>query len=202
MTTSGGSNAASGPQAGAKVNEPSFKGWFHEVGAWAAFSSKDRRIWARPILTIALILTSACAAETPLSPSTGPTTRVVTSLDDQGRNPMEIRVLDPRGETSDASAATIEQIARATPDLLQKRIAVNAVAADPRQVVVVWTGFSCDRSGSFSVGPAPGVITVAPDPVEGCELVPSYRGVVLSFPVPVDAGSLKVILNPTEVLGA
>jgi len=184
------------------VSERSRREMRREVAALAAFSAKVRRIGARLILTIVLIVATGCAAETPPSHSAGPTTRVVTSLDEQGRNPMEVRVLDPRGETTDASAATIEQIARATPDLLQKRIAVNAVADDPRRIVVVWAGFSCDRSGSLSVGPAPGVITVAPDPVEGCELVPSYRGVVLSFPVPVDHRSLKVILNPTEVLGA
>lgn len=110
---------------------------------------------------------------------------------------MEVLVVDEAGHLTDSRPATADELTQHS-HFMMDRIAARPVGED---VLVLWTGFACDKAGTLTVSVDGGSITVAPEPIETCELVPSYRGVVLTFGQPRLAGSLRVTLLPTELTG-
>lgn len=102
----------------------------------------------------------------------------------------------------DATPATVEQINEYLGTLLNVNISAVSLPADMRQLMVLWGGYACDKAGTLTVSASEDAITVAPDPITNCDLAPSYRGVVLTFAEPQAAGSFRLDLRPTKVLGA
>jgi hypothetical protein len=117
---------------------------------------------------------------------------------DEFGHPMALTIVDPDGVVSAARAATekevgpkAEVISRLnTPDIMVANVSQT-------KVVVVWVGFGCDRKGTISVEAVAGQIVVAPDPIKTCDSIPAYRGVVMSFDVPVNADLIRPVLMPT-----
>lgn len=110
---------------------------------------------------------------------------------------MEVLIVDEAGHLTDFRPATADELTQHS-HLMMDRIAARPLGED---VLVLWTGFACDKAGTLTVSVDGRSITVAPEPIETCELVPSYRGVVLTFGQSRLAGSLRVTLLPTELTG-
>jgi hypothetical protein len=154
---------------------------------------------------------TAPAASPPDAASTSPTATAiesardltVTADDDQGGHPMVLTITDPDHFISTARAATSAEIVSAAERarMPTTRITVEGL---PRsgEVLVVWAGFGCDRWGDVAISGRTGQIVVAPEPIETCDLVPSYRGLALTFTSAVDINAVRPILMPTELTGS
>jgi hypothetical protein len=128
----------------------------------------------------------------------------VVAADDSGGRPMSLTIIDQEGFIATARAATPEEI---TPladrsGMPSMRIAAAVARRDPPGILVVWVGSGCDRSGTVTLSAGSGQIVVAPDPRGGCDTIPIYRGLVLTFTIPVDPAAVRPVLIPTEILGA
>jgi hypothetical protein len=151
------------------------------------------------LVIVAAVAAVGCSdGPAPSEPSHVPTRRALVLLDDRGARPMEVLVVDGAGRLADSRPATVDELAQHS-HFMMDRIAARPLGED---VLVLWTGVACDKAGTLTVSADGGSITVAPEPIETCELVPSYRGVVLTFGRPRLAGSLRVTLLPTELTGA
>ncbi|MDP2350333.1 MAG: hypothetical protein Q8M74_04155 [Chloroflexota bacterium] len=123
------------------------------------------------------------------SPSTTPTpstpTRrdlVVTSIvDSRPDNEIRIRIIDEGRRLTDAQAATLDLLKLNLGALFSNQIAILSLDKEGRSILVLWTGFACDESATLTVGPAGDTVTISPDPIGGCDLVGTSRGVVLTF---------------------
>lgn len=112
---------------------------------------------------------------------------------------MTLRIVDAHGHLVAAAAATAAQIRENASELASTRIA--AIATPPQSIIFAWSGFACDRSGTITITDDQSVI-VAPDAIPNCELVPNYRGVVLTFREPRLPESVRLTLRDTEILEA
>jgi hypothetical protein len=158
-----------------------------------------------PSATLALGSASPIAASPVSSPTVDASARQLTvvAADDRGGRAMSLTIVDPDGLIATARAATPEEI---TPlgeriSTTSSTIAAGVAPGDPPGILVVWVGTACDRSGTVTLSGRSGQIVVAPDPRVGCDLVPTYRGLVLTFTLPVDLGAVRPVLLPTELLG-
>jgi hypothetical protein len=150
------------------------------------------------ILLLVAVGGVGCTAEP--APSAAPTIRDLVLRDDRGQAPMEVRVIDDAGHLVDAHPATADQLTEES-HLMSGQIAAKALPPDDNKVLVLWVGFACDKAGAMTISVDGNSITVAPEPITTCDLVPSYRGVELTFNQARSAYSLRVNLRPTEVTG-
>lgn len=157
-----------------------------------------------PARLVCLVIGAAAMAmacgEDPAPSSTRARQLQVVVRDEQGANPMTLTIVDPGGVLATAEPASANELNSVIPALPAERIA--AVDSTPGGgLLVVWAGFGCDRTGSLALAPDASRVTVAPSPIENCDLVPSYRGVVITTVRPI-VGTIRAVLEPTEVLGA
>jgi hypothetical protein len=115
---------------------------------------------------------------------------------------MTMVIHDSMGLIATVTAAEPAQIGPVAEQLPRSRIVAVADPERPAQILLVWSGFACDQSGSVAVSMPGPTLEVVPDPIENCDLVPSYRGLAIVFAAPVAAGSIRVNLRPTEVTGS
>ena len=151
---------------------------------------------------------SAAATESSASSDTGPPagqgaeTFAVVADDDFG-HPMALTIFDPDAVVSAARAATRKEVKpRAEAVNMPVSADITVANVSPTKIVLVWVAFGCDRKGTIRIEAAAGQIIVAPDPINTCEPIPAYRGVVLSFDVPVKADLIRPVLMPTVLTGA
>jgi hypothetical protein len=159
-----------------------------------------------PNPTATSVLPASPSAVSPVrSPTDEASVRQLTvvATDDRGDRPMSLTIVDPEGLIATARAATPEEITSLAEgvDPSSSRIAMAVAPTDPAGILIVWEGTVCDKSGSVAISGGSGQIVVAPDPRGGCDLVPIYRGLVLTFTIPVDIGAVRPVLLPTTLLG-
>lgn len=152
--------------------------------------------------SVAILLTWVVSAGCATGPTPSPAQiiREVVLLDDRNAAPMDLSIIDEAGHLAEVRPANAAQLAEHLPSLSSDQIAVDWLPPDDR-VLVLWAGLACDRAGTMTLSVDGGSITVAPEPISNCDLVPSYRGVELTFNLPRPAESLRVDLRPTEVTG-
>lgn len=146
---------------------------------------------------------SAGPSSTATDPVPSPSNeRIVVARDDRGEHAMRLVIVDSQGVVASVAAAEPDEITPVAERLPSSRIAAVGVPGQSPRILLVWSGFACDQSGSVTISMPGPSLAVAPDPIDNCDLVPSYRGLLLTFAQPVAVGSLHVTLVPTEVTGA
>ena len=107
---------------------------------------------------------------------------VVTAfIDGRPYNEVRIRIIDEGRRLTDAKAPTQLQLNLNLGALFTNQIAIVSLDKEGRSILVLWGGLGCDRTATLTIGAAGDAVTVSPDPIGGCDLVGSYRGVVLTF---------------------
>ena len=81
----------------------------------------------------------------------------------------------------DARAAGLDVVNLNLGALFTEDIAAVSLDGRGATVLVLWSGLGCDREATLTVSPANAAVTVSPEPIENCELIGSYRDVILMF---------------------
>jgi hypothetical protein len=123
----------------------------------------------------------------------------VTVIDEDGRRPVLLTVVDVGDHLAGFRAATVDEIRARNSLLANTQVAALAIDGQGREILVMWAGFGCDKTATLTVDPQVSRVTIAPDPISGCDLVPVNRGVVLSFRNARDVPSMRLVLRRTPI---
>jgi hypothetical protein len=91
---------------------------------------------------------------------------------------MEVDIVDTVGLTG-ARSASSDELAKNL-DVITDSSKIGARRLGAKDLLVIWVGFPCDRSGKLEVTPSG--VKMEPGPIQNCDAITAFRGVVLTFP--------------------